>query len=87
MSIKPSSDIVITDFEESAVLLDMRTDTYFALNDSAARLWRALASGASLEVAVAEICNGYDASPDAVFQDVQVFVEELVGAGLARHET
>jgi hypothetical protein len=71
-----------TFFEESAVLLDLQKNTYFALNDSAADLWKLLTQVGSYEEALKELIELYQEPIPALRQDMEDLVNSLVQAGL-----
>lgn len=68
--------------EHQAVLLDIESGEYFALNDVGKRVWD-LCDGTRTVAQVADaVCAEYDVAPDTAFDDTDALLENLVGAGL-----
>ncbi len=64
------------------VLLDVKTGQYFALDEVAGRIWQ-LCDGTHTVRQIAEVvCEEYDTQGQAVGDDVEAFVSELVGESL-----
>jgi len=74
--------ITTTVFEGSSIVLDLRQNLYYALNDTAAIFWNLLIELGSIEAALAEILKLYNASPDVIEDDMKKFVHSLIKAGL-----
>jgi hypothetical protein len=74
--------VAITFFSESAVLLDLRKNAYYALNDSAVEFWKSLSKMGSFEGALKEVLELYQDSSDVIRKDMEELVTSLVKAGL-----
>lgn len=71
-------------FQESAILLDSRTNVYYTLNDSAASFWKLLSEFKPVEEAVALIANLYDYPPEILRQDMKNLLISLAELGLIK---
>ncbi len=68
--------------EHQAVLLDIESGEYFALNEVGSRVWE-LCDGARTVAQVADtICAEYEVPPDTALDDTVALLENLAGAGL-----
>lgn len=76
-------DVIMTEDETGAVLLNQRTGRYWITNDTAAVVLRRLCSGGTVEEAVGELCDRYaHADPAQVAQDTHSLLDQLRSAGL-----
>lgn len=78
--------VVTTFFPESAVLLDLRKNVYYALNDSAADFWKYLTELGSFEEALKEVTNLYQEDADLVRKDMEELVSSLLKTGILQSE-
>lgn len=69
------------------VLLDLRSEQYFALNDLGARTWECMAAGHSLDQMVADVSTESGQESEVVTRDVNEFLDDLISAGLVTAET
>jgi hypothetical protein len=67
--------------EGEVVAIDVRTDTYLGVNESGARLWAALASGATRDQLVDGLVGEFGISSERAAGDVDSFLGLL-----AEHE-
>jgi Coenzyme PQQ synthesis protein D (PqqD) len=68
--------------EHQAVLLDIESGEYFALNDVGKRVWD-LCDGTRTVAQVADvICSEYDVPANTALDDSVALLENLAGAGL-----
>ena len=63
-------------------LFDARTETYSALNGSAAAIWREIASGADVETMVDRLARAHDVPVAVMADDVAAFVADALAKGL-----
>ena len=74
--------VIVQEVEQQAVLLDIESGEYFALNDVGKRVWD-LCDGTRTVAQVADaICAEYDVPPETAFDDTGALLDNLVGAGL-----
>ena len=76
------SEIVWQDVPGELALFDARSETYSALNGSAAAIWREIASGADVDTIVDRLATAYDVPPAAMADDVAAFVTDALAKGL-----
>lgn len=75
-------DAVIRDLEGEAVVLDLKSGTYFGLNGVGTRIWHLIEGNGQLTVAFDTLCREYDAAPADIERDLLALVKRLVEAGL-----
>ena len=67
---------------DELVLLDARSDTYFALNPTGTVVWTVLADGRAPEAATTELVARFAVTPEAARDDVAALIDQLVARGL-----
>jgi hypothetical protein len=67
-----------TIFEDSTILLDLRKNVYYTLNETASEFWKALTNNGSIESALREVSKLYRVSPDTLKKDMNDFIASLV---------
>ena len=72
---------------EGAVLLDLRSGRYIALNPVAGRIWEGLERGETRAAILARLEAEIEAPPGRLRQDVETFVAQLLARGLIRERT
>lgn len=71
-----------TFFKDTAVILDARTNSYHALNNTAADFWKSLIHNGSFETALNEVLKLYDHSSDIIREDMEELVQSLLNLEL-----
>lgn len=75
-------DVVFRDLDGEAVLLDLKTGTYFGLDPIGTRIWLLLHQGRRLAEVRDAIAEEYDVHAEALGGDLLGFVGELEAQGL-----
>lgn len=74
--------VIVQQVEDQAVLLDIESGEYFALNDVGKSVWD-LCDGTRTVAEVADaICSGYDVMEEVALTDTSSLLEALAGVGL-----
>lgn len=76
-------DVLWCEFEDEAVLLNVRSGQYFSLDPVGAQVWRLLESGQSPGAICAAIVAAYDVDAATCASDVAALLDRLVAEGLA----
>ena len=63
---------------DKVVLLDLRSEQYYSLDDVGAKIWQLMADTPSSEEIAAKLAEAYDAPADTIREDVNLFVSGLV---------
>lgn len=77
-----SGDVLFRDLEGDAVLLDLASGRYFGLNPVGTRVWTLLASGATVDAAIAALAAEFDADAGQIARDVEALLTEMATRGL-----
>lgn len=78
-----SPDVLFQAIDDEAVLLDMASEEYFALNEMGMRMWQLLSENGSTEDAIQKLLLEYDVDENTLRQDMAEWVGELVNLGMA----
>lgn len=84
--IKASPEVLSRTLGEEAVLLDLRSGTYFGLSPVGARIWQLALEGLDIGQIVKTLVSEFEADLVTIEADVEKLTEELVKAGLAQLE-
>jgi hypothetical protein len=85
--VQVAGNVLFRDVGNEAVLLNLATSSYFGLNEIGARVWRLLASGASLAGVLEALQSEYDVPEEQLRRDLRALVDELVAEKLLVVET
>ena len=81
-SVSVPDDVMQVDLDTERVLLNVTAETYYGLNDMAARMLEVLAAEASIGAAKGVLLLEYDASPETVEHELLRLIRELLDQGL-----
>jgi hypothetical protein len=75
-------NVLVQELDGEAVLLDLKSETYFGLDDVGIRMWQVLTTSASIQNAYEALLDEYDVTPEQLLQDLNELVTRLVEQGL-----
>src|SRR5262245_10044461 len=75
-------DVLLSELDGESVLLNLRTETYFGLNESGTRMWTAVTTAGRVEDAFEALRQEYDVDSERLREDLMVIVAGLLEAGL-----
>lgn len=81
-TIVASKEVVSREIKGETVLLDLKTENYFGLNDLGARIWQLTADGASLQEMRVVLAAEFDVGEEMLTKDLERFLGDLADAGL-----
>lgn len=73
----PDSDVIVTELDGEAVLLNLETKLYFSLNATGVAIWKLLAEGLTLGQIGERLFQEYDVTPERAQQCVLDLVGQL----------
>ena len=79
-------DVLFRDLSGEAVLLDLKSQRYFGLDEVGTRIWQLLNKDGCIETVVAAMCGEYEADEAELRQDLRSFLLDLAEAGLIELE-
>lgn len=81
-SVRISDQVIFRDLEDEAVLLDLKTGTYFGLDAVGTRMWHLLREHGALQKVVDIMVAEYEVSPEACARDLKELIAALSDKGL-----
>lgn len=82
----PNADVVCTELDGNAVLLDLTTCSYFGLNETGLEIWRGMLDGLSLGEIGAALEQAYDIDLETAVGCVVDLADELASNELVTLE-
>lgn len=79
---RPASDVTSAAHGDRTVLMDLRSEQFFTLDDVGARIWGILGRTATADEIASSLLAVYDAPADEVRRDVDAFLADLRRDGL-----
>jgi coenzyme PQQ synthesis protein D (PqqD) len=83
-SITIPEDVLFRDLDGEAVLLNLKTGTYFGLNPVGTRMWQLIGEQRSLARVLDVLASEYDADRDVLATDLLALAGELCAHGLGQ---
>jgi hypothetical protein len=81
-----ADDVVYEVLDGEAVVLDLTSGTYFALNSTATRLWQLVERDGDVEKILEMMRAEYEVDPAVLDRDLRTLVDDLRAKGLLRAE-
>ncbi|MFT5452583.1 MAG: hypothetical protein ACI9N9_002076 [Enterobacterales bacterium] len=85
-TIKILPDVLSQEVSSETVLLDLKSERYFGLNDIGTRIWQLLQLHSDFKKIHEIMLDEYDVSSEQLQKDMDKLVTKLVAAGLASIE-
>lgn len=82
MKVSVPADVLMTEADGEAVLLNLESGQYYSLDGVGTRMWRLLAEHGQIEAAIQALLQEYDVAEAALRQDVQELVQTLASERL-----
>ncbi len=79
---KISPDILSQIIDDETVLLDMKSENYFGLNDVGSKALELLKEGTDIESVVQDLLQLYNVEKNQLEKDISGLFQELLNAGL-----
>jgi hypothetical protein len=80
--VRVAPETLINFVGDEAVLLDLKTERYFGLDEVGARMWAALTESENIGQAYAALVDEYEADPGVLRRDLTELIERLRAQGL-----
>ena len=77
-------DVVACDLGGSAALLDLRSSSYFTLNEVGSAVWGEMKQPTSIDAICQAVNERYEVEPARCRADVTALIERFLEAGLVR---
>jgi hypothetical protein len=80
--VKVAPDVLINVVDGEAVLLNLKSECYFGLDEVGVRMWQALTEMDSTKAAYESLLAEYDVEPEKLQHDLEDLIDQLVEHGL-----
>jgi hypothetical protein len=80
--VRVPDDVLRSNLSGESVLLNLKSETYFGLDEVGTRMWEALTEAPSIQGAFDLLKDEYDVEPDQLRRDLGDLVEKLLAHGL-----
>lgn len=84
MRVEPSDDVIFQPLQDEIVLLNMKTQQYFALDDVGSDMWRSLLKYGDTDAVANTLTAVYEVEKEKLLIDLNGLVERLLAAGLLK---
>ena len=84
--VRVPDDVLISNLQEESVILNLKSERYFGLDNVGTRMLSALSESNSIEGAYELLVAEYDVDPQVLRQDLISLIENLVEQGLVAIE-
>jgi hypothetical protein len=85
-SYRVAEGVLFQELDRESVLLNLRTELYYALDPVGTRIWKLLVETRSVDMTVGRIRAEYDVEESGLRLDVETLVRKLVAKGLLIEE-
>lgn len=79
--------VVMRELEGEAILLNLKTERYFGLDEVGTRMWAELIASPSVEGACEALEREFEVEPAVLRSDLEALVAQLVDSGLLEART
>jgi len=80
-------EVLVSDLDGESVLLNLKTESYFGLDEVGAWMWNVVTGAESIEAAYEAMKDDCDVDPARLRTDLSTLLEQLVAEGLIRIES
>ena len=80
--VRVPDDVLVSQLDGESVLLKLKSECYFGLDEIGTRIWELLLSSDSIQSAYEALVAEYDVDPDKVRADLTELLDSLVQQGL-----
>lgn len=82
MKVSIPEDILFRELDGESVILNLKSERYFGLDEVGTRMWEALSSCELIQDAYEVLLAEYDVAPEQLRNDLYQLLEKLVEHGL-----
>jgi hypothetical protein len=76
------SDVLLSELDGESVLLNLKTETYFGLDQVGTRMWSLVTTADSIQAAYEALKDEYEVDPDRLRNDLAALLDKLLDQGL-----
>jgi hypothetical protein len=82
MRVSVPPDVMVQEVVGESVLLNLKSERYFGLDDMGTCMWRSLTTSPCIQATYEQLLGEYDVDADQLRRDLNDLVENLVAHGL-----
>ena len=82
LTVTISPDVLLQELNGEAVLLDLKNERYYGLDDIGTRMWQLLDSNGRVDAACARLLQEYEVDETTLKDDLADLINQLAEAGL-----
>lgn len=82
--VEQSDDVIYQALQDEIVLLNLKSQKYFGLDDVGSAIWKLLVEHGDVEAAADRLCGEYDVDRATLRKDLGVLIGRLLEAGLLK---
>jgi Coenzyme PQQ synthesis protein D (PqqD) len=82
MRVSVPPDVMVQEVAGESVLLNLKSESYFGLDDMGTSMWRSLTSSPSIQATYDQMLSEYDVDACQLRRDLTDLIENLVAHGL-----
>lgn len=75
-------DVLVQELDGESVILNLKTERYFGLDDVGTRIFTAVTTSSSIDKAYESLLGEYDVDRTLLRKDIEELLEKLLGNGL-----
>lgn len=79
---RPNPDVIAQPMGDAIVLLNLKTNLFYELNETAARLWELLSSGVEIEQIENTMLDEFDVELEELQAEIEITLDTLHKEGL-----
>lgn len=79
---EPSPDVIAQQVADETVLMDLKTEAYFGLNETGTRIWQLVSDRRTVGEISRSLADLFDAPAPRVREDMETLLAELQESGL-----
>lgn len=76
------SNVLVRFLDQESVLLNLETERYFGLDAVGTRMWQVVTAAETVNAALAQLVEEYDAPPETLRTDLTKLLQHLIENGL-----
>ena len=76
--LRPPDDVLVSDVDGEAVILNLKTESYFGLDKIGARMWTAVTTAESVQSAYETLIDEFDVDPEDLRQHLVEILDNLL---------
>jgi hypothetical protein len=77
-----AQDVLVSEVGDEAVLLNLKSESYFGLDEMGTRMYKALTGSESVQAAYDSLLTEYEVEPEVLRRDLSGLIQKLQEHGL-----